>query len=112
MPPTEVMLPPPSEAAHVESSGVTAMTIDTARDGPLVISRSFDDRWSASSGPVAANLGVELLVPASGGTVKLAYEGWRLARIAYAISMVGLTVLFGVWCLSRFWKRRSGTQPA
>jgi hypothetical protein len=110
MPPVTAA-PPPSAAAYVESNGVTALTVDTARDGPLVIARTFDDRWSASSGPVTANLGVELLVPASGEPVTLEYEGWRLARSAYAISMVGLSVVLSVRYLAPFLHRRSGMLP-
>jgi hypothetical protein len=107
MPLTRAIPAPPFASAHVESNGATDMTVDTARDGPLVIARAFDDRWSATSGPVAANLGVQLLVPSSGEPVELAYEGWRLARTGYAISIVGLSVLFGIWCFSLVLDRRS-----
>jgi hypothetical protein len=107
IPPTLATSSPPSVAANIESNSITDMTVDTARDGPLVIARAFDDRWSATSGPVTANLGVELLVPSSGEPVKLAYEGWPPARTAYAISIVGLSVLFGAWCVSLLLKRRS-----
>ncbi len=96
MPTTRATPASQSAAAHVESNGVTAMTVDPARGGPLVIARTFDDRWSATSGPVAANLGVELLVPSSGEPVNLAYDGWGLARIAYATSVIGVTLLLGV----------------
>jgi hypothetical protein len=111
IPPMRAAPPAPSAAAHVASNSVTALTVDTARDGPLVIARTFDDRWSATSGPITANLGVELLVPASGEPVTLEYEGWPPARTAYAISMVGLSVLLGVRCLLSFLHRRSGMLP-
>jgi len=110
-PPMKAALPPPSVSVHVESDSVTALTLDTPRDGPVVIARTFDDRWSATSGPVTANLGVELLVPASGEAVTLEYEGWPVARTAYAISMVGLSVVLGVRCLLSFLHRRSGMLP-
>ena len=111
VPPTTAVPPPPSAVAHVDVNGVTDMTVGTARAGPVVIARPFDDRWSATSGPVEANLGVELLVPSSGAPVELAYEGWRSARVGYAVAAAGLSMLFVGWCLSLFSKRRSRIQP-
>jgi hypothetical protein len=97
----------PALVAHVVDPGREEMTIRTESNRPLVVARTFDERWSSSSGPVSSNLGVDLLVPAPGADVTLSYDGWRLARTSYAISIIGMSVLLVGWCVHAWVHRRS-----
>jgi hypothetical protein len=101
--------PPPAAVAPLIDAGATEMAIDTARDRPLVLARTFDDRWTASSGPVTSNLGVDLLVPSTDEPVRLTYEAWPLVRASYGITSVGLSILLTGWFVSLFRRRRSPT---
>ncbi len=101
--------PLPATAADVIHVGVAEMTIGPGGEGPLVVARTFDDRWSASSGPISSNLGVELLVPPADGDVTLAYDHWPLVRSSYIISSVGMSLLAGGLCVDAIVRKRSRT---
>jgi hypothetical protein len=75
------------DPVHVSVAG-------TESSRPLVVARTYDPRWTASSGLVRANLGIELLVPEPGdGATDLSFGGWRSVRAGYVVTVLALLTL-------------------
>ena len=105
--------PPPAATTPAVIDRPTRVTVKASDpSAPLVVARTFDDRWSASSGPVMTNLGVELLIPSPGpGTTDLRFGGWPPARDGYLCSALALLALcvLAVTRLARRSTRRART---
>jgi hypothetical protein len=102
--------PPPVAPPPAVIDRTTSVTVGASDPtAPLVVARPYDDRWSSSSGPVQANLGIDLLIASPGpGVTSLRFGGWPPARAGYLCSVLALLASCVV-ALTRWARRRTSS---